>query len=630
MCSIHGLNYKDEGVVREMVKSTRHRGPDDAGLKTFPECTLGHNRLAILDLSSAGHQPMETPDGRYSIVFNGEIYNFKEIRDELAKLGHTFRSKSDTEVLLCGFKEWGTAVLQKLNGMFAFAVYDSKERELFLARDRAGIKPLYYYQKDGRFIFSSEAKAIFAAGITSELDIDALNIYFRLLYVPSPMTVWKDIRKVRPGHFLTVKGAEVVEECYWDFPDAPLHADTEAIKREVRRLLIESVRLQLISDRPVGVFLSGGIDSTIIASLVADETKHLKTFSVGFTDTEESEKYNNDARLAKETAQLLGAEHHAFVLSPEEVIEALPAAALHMDEPVSNHVQAVNLLLALHTAPKVTVALDGSGGDELFGGYERYYYNAYIDRLYGKSRAVRKAFALGAGMLGKREFAQKLSSRPGAERYLSFLAQKDDRISSFLAPQYNRIGVTEEAYRELFFSRKPVEPFTREFMRADIRSWLPDESLLRTDKMGMAASLEGRVPFLDHRLIEFADRIPVEMKLGKKGLAFADVGRGYQGKVILKEAMAEYLPKHVLDAPKWGWFSPAAKWLRKELRPLMEEALTPEYNAGTKDMFDFAALRRIYADHIDKKAYALNTLWSVLTFQLWFRQFQASLKTKER
>lgn len=627
MCSIHGSNFKDEPAMREMVKVTRHRGPDDAGMKAFPECTLGHNRLSIIDLSIAGHQPMETPDGRYAIVFNGEIYNFGEIRRELVAMGYSFKSKTDTEVILLGYKEWGKEVVRRLNGMFAFAIYDAKTRELFLARDRIGIKPLYYYHKNGRFIFSSEAKAIFSAGIVSELDIGALNIYFRMLYVPSPMTIWEDIKKVRPGHFLTVKGGKVAEERYWDFPEAPLYSDREAVKKEIRRLLIESVRLQLISDRPVGVFLSGGIDSTIIASLVADETKHLKTFSVGFEETEESEKYNNDARLAKETARILGAEHHEFILSAKEVIAALPDAVRHMDEPVSNHVQAVNMLLAKYTAPKVTVALEGSGGDELFGGYERYYYNALIDRIHRLNAPTRLTLKMLGTFFNKKEFVKKLSTVPGANRYLSFFAQKEERIGSFLSQMYNRVGVTEKAYGELFFDRKMAVPFTREFMRADIRSWLPDESLLRTDKMGMAASLEGRVPFLDHRLVEFADRIPVEMKLGTKGLMrFADVGRGYQGKVILKEAMSQYLPTHVLDAPKWGWFSPAAKWLRGELRPLMEEALSPEFNAGTKDMFDFAVLRGLYADHIDKKTYALNTLWSVLTFQLWFRQFQRSLK----
>ena len=630
MCSIHGFNFKDEPAMREMVKATRHRGPDDAGLKLYPECTLGHNRLAILDLSTAGHQPMETVDGRYSIVFNGEIYNFEEIQRELARLGYSFRSKTDTEVLLLGFKEWGKEVLRKLNGMFAFAIYDSKQRELFLARDRIGIKPLYYHHKDGKFIFSSEAKAIFRSGRASELDIDALNIYFRMLYVPSPRTIWKDIQKVRPGHFLTVKAGQVSEERYWDFPEAPLLSDRESVKKEIRRLLIESVRLQLISDRPLGVFLSGGIGSTIIASLVADETKHLKTFSVGFEETEESEKYNNDARLARETARLLGADHHEFILSAKEVIDTLPKAVYHMDEPISNHVQAVNLLLAKYTAPEITVALGGDGGDELFGGYERYYYNAMIDRIRDFKVPVSTLSLLGKAF-GKEEFAKKLESAPGVSRYMQFFAQKENRIAEFLKPAYNRPGVNEQTFEKLFFSNSASSSFSREFMRADIRSWLPDESLIRSDKMGMAASLEERFPFLDHRLVELADRIPVGMKVGTKGLLrFADVGRNYSGKMILKEAMHEYLPEEIretlLNAPKWGWFSPAAKWLRSELRPLMEEVLTPSFNAGTEDMFDFAALRKLYDDHLTKKRYGLNTLWSVLTFQLWLRQFQDTLK----
>jgi asparagine synthase (glutamine-hydrolysing) len=626
MCSIHGFNFKNEPAMREMVKATRHRGPDDAGIEFFPECTLGNNRLSIIDLSTAGHQPMKTPDGRFTIVFNGEIYNFADIRKELIARGYSFRSKTDTEVVLYAYKEWGKECLKKLNGMFGLAVYDARQRELFLARDRIGIKPLYYYHRDGKFIFSSEVKAIFKTGVTSSLNVDALNMYFRILYVPSPFTIWNDVYKVRPGHFVTVKEGIVREERYWDYPDAPLLSDALPIQKEIRLLLIDSVRLQLISDRPVGVFLSGGIDSTIIAALVADATKHVKTFTVGFESTEEAEKYNNDAQVAKRTAKHLGAEHHECILRARDVIDALPESVYHMDEPISNHVQAVNMLLAKYTAPKVTVVLEGSGGDELFGGYERYYYNAVIDRIQGAGMPLCKALALLARVADRKEFARKLSLAPGAERYLEFFAQKEARIGSFLRPEYNKATVTKDVFEALFFKEAlPRGPFTREFMRTDVRSWLPDESLLRSDKMAMAASLEGRVPFLDHRLVEFADRIPVAMKLGTKGLAFGDVGHGYRGKKILTEAMEKYIPDDVLKQQKWGWFSPASKWLRTDLRPLLEEVLRPSWHERSKDILDFEALRTLYQDHIDKKTYALNTLWSVLTFQLWLREFGKTL-----
>ena len=598
MCGINGFNFRDSGLIEAMNEKTKHRGPDDVGVFMSRHWSLGHNRLAIIDLSAAGHQPMASADGKLVITFNGEIYNFLEIKKELLELGYKFQSKTDTEVILCAYQEWGRACLQKFNGMFAFAILNTETEELFLTRDRMGVKPLYYYCQGGQFIFSSEVKAILRHNVEASLNYDALNIYFRLLYVPSPMTMWQNIHKLEPAHYAVInRHGEIKKSRYWEFKNESLLTDKEQIKEQISELLHDSVKKQLMSDRPVGVFLSGGIDSTIITGVMSKLSNQVNTFSVGFEATEQAEKYNNDFLIARRTAKHFNTSHHEYVLSAQDVLGSLGAAIYHMDEPISNHVQAVNLLLARHATAVVKVVLGGDGGDELFGGYERYYYSAIMDKI---QRLIPKVF-----------LPAKVKAAPGVERYMKFFAQKENLVRSFLAGGVNKPAMLPGFLSERYFSEVDKQDFTRQFMRTDMVSWLPDESLARSDKMSMAYGLEQRVPFLDHRLVELADRIPVSYKVG---------GRGY-GKVILREAMAGYLPQFVLDQPKWGWFSPAAKWVRGPLKPIMQETLAPAYCAGTRDMFDFKALNVMLENHNSKKIYALNTLWSVMTFQLWYKRF---------
>ncbi|MEK7125714.1 MAG: asparagine synthase (glutamine-hydrolyzing) [Patescibacteria group bacterium] len=598
MCGINGFNFRDSGLIEAMNEKTKHRGPDDVGVFMSRHWSLGHNRLAIIDLSAAGHQPMASADGKLVITFNGEIYNFLEIKKELLELGYKFQSKTDTEVILCAYQEWGRACLQKFNGMFAFAILNTETEELFLTRDRMGVKPLYYYCQGGQFIFSSEVKAILRHNVEASLNYDALNIYFRLLYVPSPMTMWQNIHKLEPAHYAVInRHGEIKKSRYWEFKNESLLTDKEQIKEQISELLHDSVKKQLMSDRPVGVFLSGGIDSTIITGVMSKLSNQVNTFSVGFEATEQAEKYNNDFLIARRTAKHFNTSHHEYVLSAQDVLGSLGAAIYHMDEPISNHVQAVNLLLARHATAVVKVVLGGDGGDELFGGYERYYYSAIMDKI---QRLIPKVF-----------LPAKVKAAPGVERYMKFFAQKENLVRSFLAGGVNKPAMLPGFLSERYFSEVDKQDFTRQFMRTDMVSWLPDESLARSDKMSMAYGLEQRVPFLDHRLVELADRIPVSYKVG---------GCGY-GKVILREAMAGYLPQFVLDQPKWGWFSPAAKWVRGPLKPIMQETLAPAYCAGTRDMFDFKALNVMLENHNSKKIYALNTLWSVMTFQLWYKRF---------
>lgn len=623
MCGINGFNFIDRGLIHEMNKTTKHRGPDDIGAFLSANYSLGHNRLSIIDLSQAGHQPMHSKDKRYTIVYNGEIYNYLDIKKELIAKGYTFVSDTDTEVILCAYEEWGSDCLEKFNGMFAFAILDNQTEQLFLARDRVGIKPLYYYHKDGVFIFSSEAKAIFKHKVGKIINKDALNIYFRLLYVPAPLTIWENVYKLEPGHYALVIGGKLEIKRYWNIEEKPLIYDRKYLESEISRLLTDSIKMQLVSDRPVGVFLSGGIDSTIIAGVASSFSKNIKTFSVGFEETAQTEKYNNDAKVARRTAQLFGTTHNEYILSTKDVINNLENSIYYMDEPISNHIQAVNFLLAREASKQVAVVLGGDGGDELFGGYERYYYNYLIDRFQKIPMFLRKNIIIETifSVVGKNSLYEKINTPPGVSRYLNFLAQKEDQIELFLRKKYNNPATIKEWYKKLYFNTIDEKNFTRQFMQTDLFSWLPSESLVRSDKMSMASGIEQRVPFLDHRLVELADRIPLEYKIGEKGIHIGRSGTGYKGKDILKKAMSTYLPDFVLDQPKWGWFSPAAKWIRGDLKGYFEEVLSPSYCVETKDMFDFDAIQKILKEHQSGEKYALNTLWSIFTFQIWYKRF---------
>ena len=429
--------------------------------------------------------------------------------------------------------------------------------------------------------------------------------------------MWQNIFKLSPAHYAVVnRDGEVKVTKYWELKNESLLNNKEQIKQQVSELLHDSVEKRLMSDRPVGVFLSGGIDSTIITGIMAKKSSTVNTFSIGFTETEEAEKYNNDFLIARKTAEHFKTRHHEYIISSQDVLDNLEDPIYHMEEPISNHIQTVNMLLARHATESVKVVLGGDGGDELFGGYERYYYNNLIEKL----RVIPGAgFMVSA--LGKS--SDKLDTEPGVERYMSFFAQKENVVSSFLR-KHNHAEVLPKFLQERYFKEVNSKDFTRQFMQTDIASWIPDESLTRSDKMSMASGLEQRVPFLDHRLVELADRIPVEYKIGSKGLFFASVGKHYEGKQILRQALKEYLPEYVLKQPKWGWFSPASKWVRGPFKPLMQEVLSESYCRGTSDLFDFNALQKILDDHISKKQYALNTLWSVMTFQLWYKKFMES------
>ncbi len=602
MCAINGIaggrGKGDEPLLLKMNEATKHRGPD--GSRTFFDdaVALGFNRLAIIDLSEAAMQPMADALNRYTLVFNGEIYNYKELKRELAE--YPFKTESDTEVILAAYSRWGEAAFSRLNGMFALALYDVNEKRVIIARDSAGVKPLYYHFADGRLIFSSEIKAILEAGIPRVLDQEAFGHYLRLMYVPAPRTMFAGVKKLLPGHTLTFSaGAISIAPFRGRWPEA-VHAESfPDAARLVRQTVEDAVTRQLVSDRPVGLYLSGGIDSSVILASAVKTHPAINSYSVGFalSEGEESEKFNADAELAKRTAKHFGATHHEFMLSSDDVLSLFTDAARFLDEPIGNATALSQLYLARMVKPTATVVLTGDGGDEMFGGYERYRM-AHIAEMYGN--LVPKFFAQ-----GKLEHVH-LS---GVDRFSQLMFQKDTEIKGMIAKDFS-LPNTKELFENEFGGDIALS-----LMNADEKHWLADEALMRSDKMAMAASVESRVPFLDLEVRALARSLPREYLVTP-----------FSTKRVLKEAFRDVLPLELLAQPKRGWFSPGAKWLRHpNFVAHAERAFTPEYAPGVSALVDFASVRRMWEGHREKRAYHYTLLYALLAFQEWAREYKVSL-----
>lgn len=608
MCGINGFTFTDPDALRRMHAATSHRGPDDEGFFEADGISFAHNRLSIIDLSPGGRQPMSSRDGRYTIVFNGEIYNYRELKSDLEAIGESFRSSSDTEVLLALFARHGDACLPMLNGIFAFAVWDRDEQRLTVARDHIGVKPLYYHWDGSRFLFSSELKSLLTHPIPRDLDRVALSAYFRLLYVPGPRTMFASIKKLLPGHIATVQGASLSIRRYWQMKEGePFRRYSDAVVA-LREGVTKAVSRQLVSDRPLGVFLSGGVDSSAVLGVMRNLTSGpIKTFTVGYDTNIQPEKYNADADLAARTAAMYGCEHHAFTLSPAEAVAHLEDVARHMDEPIANHIQSSTFLLARLAKPHITVALGGDGGDELFGGYPRYWWSTQIDRMrrlpfFGNPHVM--SFLIGR-VFGKLQDLPKFRSPSGLERHIAFVAQKESSVRRIVRPHVLDADVLSEVFAPSFST--PWKDATNQLMVADLETWLPDESLVRSDKLTMASGLEERVPLLDPDLVSLAFRIPSSWKLGSKK----------QGKRVFIDAMRPFLPDHILRQEKRAWLSPMAKWIRGPLQPFVRDVLSPSFVQGTDEILDFEGLNKMLDDHIAVRGYALHEIWAAVAFQLW-------------
>lgn len=592
-----------------MNRSIRHRGPDDTGVYRDKDISLGNTRLAIIDLSKRGHQPMEDRSGRFVITFNGEIYNFKDLRKELIAKNYTFVSDTDTEVVINLYKEFGEKALQKLNGMFALAIWDKKEKKLLLARDRVGVKPLYYCIQGGKLFFSSEIKALFRHKIKKELNRDALDIYMRLLYVPAPLTIYENIHKVIPGQMLIWQKGKLRKKFYWELSEKRLKSNGQQTRERVRRLLSESVRRQLVADRPVGIFLSGGIDSTVVLGLATEIVSHpMKTFSIGFSDVPELEKFNADFHLARESARWFGADHHEYVISPQKALETFQKLIISMDEPISNPTHIPTFLLAEEARNHVVVVLGGDGGDELFGGYDRYLEAWILDQYQRVPETARKFSDLILKSIKKnasRDFLSHLEAKTLAEKYLVFMGQRESELKKIYKSEFKQALSSLSRLRGFQSKRRP---FHEQLPVLDFFHWLPEESLMRTDKMTMLFGLEQRVPFLDNKLIDLAFQIPFAWKVGLR-----------RRKKILREAFADILPDRIKYAPKRGFFSPGAKWLRhKEWQAYIHGQFT-EKKIKASGVFNSKELHEMLNNHISGKRYNIHLLWAALTFQAWYQ-----------
>jgi asparagine synthase (glutamine-hydrolysing) len=621
-----------------MTRVLAHRGPDDEGVWVDSDAGigLGHRRLSIVDLSPAGHQPMDSPSGRYVITFNGEIYNHEELRAELLAEGHQirWRGHSDTETLLAGFDAWGIkATLERACGMFAFGLWDKQDRALTLARDRLGEKPLYYGRQGGAespFLFASELKALTAhPKFEREIDREALGLLVRYINVPAPFSIYRGISKLLPGTMLTVRGgtAEPVVESYWSGADVarngvanPIDASPEAAADELERVLERAVGRQMMSDVPLGAFLSGGIDSsTVVAMMQKLSSRPVKTFTVGFHESD-----YNEAEHAKAVARHLGTDHTELYVTPQEAIDVIPRLPAMYDEPFADSSQIPTHLIAALARQHVTVALSGDGGDELFGGYDRYLVAANLwHRIAGIPMPLRNAAAralisvpasawisLGNSAVLPRSIRMRrlgekvhkgaimLSSETLDELY-------DGMLSLWRDPAAFVIGAAthSESTMNESSSLEGLDGVER-MMAQDMLGYLPNDILVKVDRAAMAVSLETRVPLLDPAVVEFAWRLPLDLRI-----------RGSRTKWLLRQVLYRHVPRELIERPKMGFGVPVDSWMRGPLRDWVEP-LIDERRLRDEGFFYPGIVRQAWAEHLAGRPNQFK-LWPVLMFQAW-------------
>ncbi len=627
MCGIIGKIRLDHRQVTseeldQMNQSLVHRGPDDSGtyLSSDALVGLGHQRLAIIDLSPFGHQPMRYLD-RYEIVFNGEIYNFQEKRAELIKKGYQFQSHSDTEVILALYAEYGKDCVQHLRGMFAFALYDEQEQILFCARDRVGKKPFKYYLDDKVFMFASELKAILTQSeYVREPDYEAIHHYLTLQYVPAPLTGFRHIKKLPPAHTLTLslKTKEVMIEQYWQLSyKTKLRLSEAEWKRRILDKFDESVKLRMISDVPLGAFLSGGIDSSaVVAFMTKHSTSPVKTFSIGF-----KEDSHNELPYAKQVAEKFGTDHTEFVVEAD-AINLLPSLVRQYEEPFADSSALPTYLVSKLTREHVTVALNGDGGDENFAGYGRYSVLKFslLYDIVGPLHAfiVLPITKLAASVFRTTffdrvyRFAQTLS-QDYSYRYVNYLAYFSKAMKDELYTDSFRHKVaSQDSYRIVSdrFSESGSKNKTEQAVYADFVTYLPGALMTKVDIASMAVSLEGRSPFLDHELLELTAKIPFSLKL-----------KGWNDKkYILKEALRGIVPDEVMFRPKMGFGIPIHKWFRSELKEYARETLLSD-KALSRNLFRREALEKLLAEHCATRVDYGYHIWALITLELWFQEY---------
>jgi len=627
MCGICGKLYfnplrkADPNTISAMASVLKHRGPDDHGIHIDGPLGIGHQRLSIIDVSAAGHQPMSNEAGSIWIVFNGEIYNFEELRMELQGKGHVFTSHTDTETIIHLYEEEGTDCLNRLRGMFAFAIWDSIKQRLFLARDRVGKKPLVYAVTDGAVIFASEIKAILQdPSVAAEVDCEALHHYLTYQYVPGPWTMFKGIRKLPPAHSLVVQRGNITTRQYWHLSYAqklilPTLGD---YVDQFMAVFTEAVKIRLRSDVPLGAFLSGGIDSSATVAVMSQLTNRpIKTFSIGFDVSE----YNETA-FASMVAKRFNTDHTEFIVKPD-AITILPKLVWHYNEPFADSSAIPTYYVSKLTREHVTVALNGDGGDESFAGYERY----IADKLAGyyekipcsvREHIIKRSLSFIPHQENRSSIFRRLKrfvngiSEKAERRYVRWICgfdneMKNDLYSAAFAEKIATIDSVDLIVN--WYAKADSSAFLDKTLFVDIMSYLPDDLLVKVDIASMANSLEARSPFLDHKLMEFAASLPPHLKLN-----------GIQSKYLLKKAFSSLLPRSVLHRKKMGFGVPIDRWLRNELKELTYQILL-EKRTVERGLFKQQAVRMLVDEHMLKRADNSYRIWALLFLELWYRMF---------
>ncbi len=624
MCGIAGIVRSDGAPVdRELVarmnQAIRHRGPDDDGFYFSDGVGLAMRRLAIIDLKS-GQQPIHNQDRTAWIVFNGEIYNYRELREQLEKLGHQFYTDSDTEAIVHAYDQYGTDCPKYLRGMFAFAIWDERAKSLFLARDRVGKKPLLYAELDGELVFGSEFTALVEhPRVSRDVDFEAVHHYLSFICVPAPLTAYQAIRKLEPGHWLLWRGGEIRTERYWqlDFSKKVSMGEEEAGARVVE-LLREAVRVRLMSEVPLGAFLSGGIDSSAVVALMAQESSEkIKTFSIGFDEQDFSELHH-----ARRVAEHVGADHHEFIVRPD-AMEVLPTLVEHYGEPFADSSAIPSYYVSKETRAFVTVALNGDGGDECFAGYERYAAMSIAQKYASMPGALRNGvisnlvnalpgFETRQNPLRKAKRFVAAASLPPVERYLRWVSAFDDGAKQNLYADDFRNETAKfrsASILEPWFAKANGAGIVDAALLTDTMTYLPNDLLVKMDIASMTVSLEARSPFLDHHLMEFAASLPEKLKL-----------RRLTTKYLLKRVLKKLVPAENLNRSKMGFGVPIGHWFRGAMQPFLRETLLSE-KALARGLFKPEAVRQLIDSHVSVKADHSHRLWTLLMLELWFERF---------
>ena len=624
MCGIAGKISFTRPVARDqlslMLREMVHRGPDDEGCYVspadrLPSAALGHRRLRILDLSPSGHQPMTNETGDIWLVFNGEIYNYLPLRDELLKMGHRFRSSSDTEVIIHLYEEYGEKCLDYLRGMFAFALWDERKMQLFAARDRVGKKPLYYAETSEGFAFASEINSFYPLpDIPKELNEAAIDYFLTYAYIPSPATIFHRIKKLPPAHYLILQEGRLELTKYWQLAYAPkLDISFDEAKQRIDELLDEATRIRLFSDVPLGCFLSGGIDSSAVVAMMSRHvTSPVKTFSIGFAEDDFDER-----PYARRIAELYGTEHHEFVVKPD-ALEVLPELVRHFGEPFADSAAIPTWYLSEMTRKHVTVALNGDGGDESFAGYNWYLTGTRLHEVrrllpafFWRSLESVVPHAPVRGGFRKALRFLELVAKDDPSRFADLRTVIDERYKQRIYTQefQQRRGRQSEEYLLRFYDEGLCTQELDRMMFTDVMSYLPEQLLVKVDRMTMAHSLEGRSPFLDHTLMEFAARLPAEYKL-KNGST----------KHVLKETVKALFPSGFLDRPKMGFNVPLNKWFKGDLTGYARERIRTG-PLQEMNMFNMNAINEIIGEHEQGVSENGTKIWRLLVLAEWLQQF---------